>query len=139
MIAYFDKMVDFNRRLVRALKAEGVPMLAGSDALTSGVVGGFSLHEELVLLVDAGLTNEEAIASATRLPAVWMGVDGDRGTIEAGKRADLVLLDPNPLADIANSRRIAGVFSEWPLDQPHNAGCDDGGLGQALCRDQRAV
>lgn len=110
LIAYFDRMVEFHRRLVRALKAEGVPMVAGSDALTSGVVGGFSLHEELELLVGAGLTNAEALASATRLPAVWLGVDGDRGTVEVGKRADLVLLDADPLADVANTRRIAGVM-----------------------------
>lgn len=110
LIAYFDKMVEFHRRLVRALKAEGVPMVAGSDALTSGVVGGFSLLEELELLVGAGLTNAEALASATRLPAVWLGVDGDRGAVEVGKRADLVLLDADPLLDIANTRRIAGVL-----------------------------
>jgi imidazolonepropionase-like amidohydrolase len=110
LIAYFDKMVEFHRRLVRALKAEGVPMVAGSDAMTSGVVGGFSLHEELELLVGAGLTNEEALVSATRLPAMWMGIDGDRGTVEAGKRADLVLLDADPLADVANTRKITGVF-----------------------------
>lgn len=110
LIAYFDRMVEFHRRLVRALKAEGVPMVAGSDAMTSGVVGGFSLHEELELLVGAGLTNEEALASATRLPAIWLGVDSDRGTIEVGKRADLVLLDADPLADIGNTRKISGVF-----------------------------
>lgn len=109
LTAYFDRMVEFHRRLVRALKAEGVPMVAGSDALTSGVVGGFSLHEELELLVGAGLTNAEALASATRLPAEWLGVDGDRGTVEVGKRADLVLLDANPLVDVANTRKIAGV------------------------------
>lgn len=110
LIAYFDKMVEFHRRLVRALKAEGVPMVAGSDALTSGVVGGFSLHEELELLVGAGLTTEEALAAATRLPAIWLGVDKDRGTIEIGKRADLVLLDADPLVNIANTRKISGVF-----------------------------
>jgi imidazolonepropionase-like amidohydrolase len=110
LIAYFDRMVKFHRRLVQALKAEGVPIVAGSDALTSGVVGGFSLHEELELLVGAGLTNQEALAAATRLPAEWLGVDGDRGTVEVGKRADLVLLDADPLLDIANTRKIAGVF-----------------------------
>lgn len=110
LVAYFDRMVEFHQRLVRALKAEGVPMVAGSDALTSGVVGGFSLHEELELLVGAGLTSEEALAAATRLPAEWLGVAGDRGTVEVGRRADLLLLDADPLADIANTRRIAGVF-----------------------------
>jgi len=110
LIAYFDRMVEFHTRLVRACKAAGVPIVAGTDTLTSGVVAGFSLHDELALLVGAGLTNEEALASATRLPAVWLGVDGDRGTIEVGKRADLVLLDADPLADVAITRRIAGVF-----------------------------
>jgi imidazolonepropionase-like amidohydrolase len=110
LIAYFDRMVEFHRRLIKALKAEGVPIVAGSDAGTSGVVGGFSLLEELELLVGAGLTNEEALASATRIPASWLGVNVDRGTIEVGKRADLVLLDADPLVDIANTRRISGVF-----------------------------
>ncbi len=110
LISYFDSMVVFHRRLVKALKGAGVPMLAGTDAMTSGVVGGFSLHEELALLVDAGLTPEEALTSATRLPAEWLGVQGDRGTIEPGKRADLVLLDANPLTDISNAQEIAGVM-----------------------------
>ena len=108
-IRYFDDMVEFHRRLVRAFRAARVPMLAGTDALTSGVIGGFSLHDELALLVEAGLTNEEALASATRLAAAWLGVEVDRGTVEVGKRADLVLLDADPLADIANTRRISGV------------------------------
>lgn len=110
LTAYFERMVEFHTRLVRALKAAGVPIVAGTDTLTSGVIAGFSMHDELELLADAGLTNEEALASATRLPAVWLGVDGDRGTIEIGKRADLVLLDADPLADTANVRKIAGVF-----------------------------
>ena len=109
-VAYFERMVDFHRRLVRAFKAAGVPVVAGTDALNPGCVPGFSLHEELGELVKAGLTNEEALAAATRLPAAWLGVLDDRGTIEAGKRADLVLLDADPLAEIANTRKIAGVM-----------------------------
>ena len=109
-ISYFDRMVDFNRRLVGAFRAAGVPVVAGTDALNPGCVPGFALHDELVLLREAGLTNEEALAAATRVPATWLGVIADRGTIEAGKRADLVLLDADPLVDIRNTRRIAGVM-----------------------------
>lgn len=109
-VAYFERMVDFHRRLVRAFKAAGVPVVAGTDALNPGCVPGFSLHEELGELVKAGLTNEEALAAATRIPAAWLGVLDDRGTVEVGKRADLVLLDADPLSDIANTRKIAGVM-----------------------------
>jgi imidazolonepropionase-like amidohydrolase len=109
-VAYLDRMVGFHQRLVRALKAEGVPMVVGSDTLVSGVVSGFSLHEEMELLAGAGLTNAEVLAAATRVPAEWLGVSGDRGTIVVGKRADLVLLDADPLANVANTRKIAGVF-----------------------------
>jgi len=110
-IAIFERMKVFNNKLVAAFKAEGVPLVAGTDTLTSGVVAGFSLHDELELLAAAGLSAEEVLASATRLPAVWLGVDTDRGTIEPGKRADLLLLDENPLASVANTRKIAGVVT----------------------------
>lgn len=109
-VARFERIIDFNKRLVRTFREAGVPMVAGTDAGSSGVVGGFSLHDELELLVEAGLTPEEALAAATRLPANWLGIDSVVGTIEAGKFADLVLLDANPLTDIRNTRKIAGVF-----------------------------
>lgn len=109
-VAYFDKIVAFNQLLVRALKEQGVPILAGTDAGVSGVVSGFSLHDELALLAEAGLTNEEVLSAATRLPALWLGLESQIGTIEKGKFADLILLDENPLVAIVNTRKIAGVF-----------------------------
>ncbi len=109
-VEYFRKMVDFHVMLVKTFKAAGVPMVAGTDAGASGVVGGFSLHDEIELMVEAGLTAAEALASATRLPATWLGIDSLVGTIALGKQADLILLDANPLTDIKNTRKIAGVF-----------------------------
>jgi imidazolonepropionase-like amidohydrolase len=109
-VARIEKIIEFNKRLVKAFKEAGVPIVAGTDAGSSGVVWGFSLHDELELLVDAGLTPEEALVSATRLPATWLEIDSKVGTVETGKYADLVLLDANPLTDIKNTRKIAGVF-----------------------------
>jgi len=107
---YLDSLITFHKEMVVAFKEAGVPMVAGTDAGTSGIVTGFSLHDELELLVDAGLTNEEALISATRLPAEWLGIDKEVGTVEIGKYADLVLLDANPLEDIKNTKTINGVF-----------------------------
>jgi imidazolonepropionase-like amidohydrolase len=109
-IAKFENYVKFNNLLVKACKAAGVPIVAGTDASTSGVVFGFAMHDELELLVKAGLTNEEALNSATRLAATWLGIQSLVGTIEAGKKADLLLLEANPLDDIKNTKKIAGVF-----------------------------
>lgn len=76
---------------------------------------GFSLHDELQLFVDAGLTSYQALETATRNSAIAMGELDQWGTIEVGKRADLVLLDANPLDDIANTEQIAGVIvrGQW--------------------------
>lgn len=109
-IEHFEKYVKFNLLLVSACKKAGVPIVTGTDAGTSSVINGFSMHDELELLVKAGLTPQEALNSATLLPAQWLGIDKQVGTIETGKLADLILLDENPLTDIKNTRKIAGVF-----------------------------
>jgi imidazolonepropionase-like amidohydrolase len=109
-IAKFDNYVKFNNLLVKACKAVGVPIVVGTDASTSGVVFGFAVHDEMELLVKAGFTNYEALLSATRLSATWLGIESIVGTVEIGKKADLVLLEANPIDDIKNTRRIAGVF-----------------------------
>jgi imidazolonepropionase-like amidohydrolase len=108
--AYFDSMVRFHFKLVKAFKDAGVPIVAGTDVGVSGVVAGFSLHDELELLVQAGLTPQQALNSATLLSAQWLGIDKQIGSIETGKFADLILLDESPLTDIRNTRKIAGVF-----------------------------
>ncbi len=110
-VAQLQRLISINDKLVRAFVAAGLPVLAGTDSLVPGVVAGDALHDELAALVAAGLTPYQALDAATRVPTTWMGVDGDRGTVAVGKRADLLLLDADPLADITNTRRIAGVMA----------------------------
>jgi imidazolonepropionase-like amidohydrolase len=89
----------------------GVRLLAGTDVAGRFLYAGFSVHDELARLVDAGLSPAEALRAATRNPAEALGVLGERGSIEVGKRADLVLLDADPLANIANTKRINAVIA----------------------------
>ncbi len=102
------------RASVAEFRAAGVPVLAGTDANQSAgtpspVAHGPSLHDELALLVDAGLTAAEAVDAATSRPATYFGL-ADRGTISIGKRADLVLIDGDPLADIRATRSVRRVW-----------------------------
>jgi len=99
-----------DEKLVGAMYRAGVPIMAGTDAMNPFCFPGFSLHDELALLVEAGLTPLAALQSATLRPAEFMNRSDEIGTIAAGKRADLVLLDADPLADIHNTTRIRGVF-----------------------------
>lgn len=109
-VAQLEAVVDFNRRLVKAFVEAGIPVFAGTDTGVSGVAPGYSLHEELQALTRAGLTNAQILATATSGPARWLGVASDRGTVEVGQRANLLLLDADPLADISNTRAIAAVI-----------------------------
>lgn len=109
-IAHVEQIISFNKKLVKAFKEVGAPIVVGTDAMNTGVVPGFSLHDELALLVEAGMTPEEVLISATRLPATWLGIDSHVGTVEENKYADLVLLNANPLDNIKNSTNISGVF-----------------------------
>jgi imidazolonepropionase-like amidohydrolase len=96
--------------LVGKINRAGVPMLAGSDCPNPYVYPGFSLHDELGLLVHAGLTPAEALRTATINPARFLGVTDSLGVVSKGKVADLVLLDANPLDDIANTKQIRAVI-----------------------------
>ncbi len=96
-------------QIVGLMNRRGAKLLAGSDMGNPYVYPGFSLHDELALLVEAGLTPLEALRTATVNPAQFFGKEKEFGTIEKGKLADLVLLDANPLADISNTRKINAV------------------------------
>jgi Amidohydrolase family len=104
------KVIEVRRKLIKALHAAGAGLLLGSDAPQVYNVPGFSTHRELEALVAAGLTPYQALETGTRNIAVFLGTQRETGTIETGKRADLVLLDANPLADIRNTTRRAGVM-----------------------------
>jgi imidazolonepropionase-like amidohydrolase len=104
--AVYRKQVDVVGMIARA----NVGILAGTDVLNPFCFPGFSLHDELRLLVEAGLTPLAALQSATLNPARFLGREKDLGTIEKGKLADLVVLDANPLADIGNTGRIHAVL-----------------------------
>jgi cytosine/adenosine deaminase-related metal-dependent hydrolase len=99
----------------RDLKNAGVRLLAGTDMPQPFVFPGFSLHEELELLVRSGLTPLEALRTATYNPAEFLGALDSLGTVTRGKVADLVLLDADPLADIRNTRRISVVIANGRL------------------------
>ena len=99
------------RQLILALHDAGVPLLSGTDAPMRNVPPGFGLHEELAELTRSGLTPIAALRAATLEPARYFGATDSLGTIAVGKVADLVLLDADPRADIANARRIAAVLT----------------------------
>ncbi len=106
--------------LVAAMHRAGVPMLAGTDTGDPYVLPGFALHDELVLLVRAGMTPLEAIQTATLNPARFLGLEATQGTIQKGKLADLILLNANPLTDIQNTQKIDAVILKGRLLTRHD-------------------
>jgi imidazolonepropionase-like amidohydrolase len=88
----------------------GVQLIAGTDMGAVYVIPGFSIHDELQLMVEAGLSPLSVLQSATINPARFLGKEKELGTIEEGKLADLLLLEANPLENIKNTRRIAAVI-----------------------------
>ncbi|MGH9159735.1 MAG: amidohydrolase family protein [Vicinamibacteraceae bacterium] len=99
------------RKVTAALHRAGVPLVAGTDAMGLPlIVPGASLHRELRILIECGLTPYEAIRTATINPAVFLGQDREFGTVAEGKRADLLLVEGNPLQDLTHLRRPMGVM-----------------------------
>ncbi|MEV4538980.1 amidohydrolase family protein [Asanoa sp. NPDC049518] len=108
-VAQHRELFDRQLELVDAMRRAGVPMLAGTDSATPGCFPGFALHDELALLVRAGLSPLEALQAATLEPARFLGRQDHEGTIRRGNVANLVLLDADPLDDIRNTQRIRAV------------------------------
>lgn len=111
---YFQKELE----LVGDMQRSGVGILAGTDCPAAYVIAGFSLHDELALLVKAGLTPIQALQAATRNPAEYLGELRSHGTVQTGKIADLIVLDADPLESITNTTRINAVIQDgWYLSR----------------------
>lgn len=105
-----EKYIAIRNKIVKAIYDAGGRVMAGSDTPEWLLLYGYTLHLELIDLRDAGLSNYAALEAATRNPALFFGTADKSGTIEKGRRADLVLLDANPLDDIANTQKRSGVM-----------------------------
>ncbi len=106
------RYTDFTKKVAGALHRAGVPLLAGTDAMGfPRIAPGASLHRELRLLIESGLSPYEAMRAATVAPAMFLAQDEEFGTIAAGKRADLLLVEGNPLQDIGHLARPVGVMA----------------------------
>ena len=104
------KNFEHSKMLVGEMSRAGVKFIAGTDVLNPYCFPGFSLHDELELLVESGLSPMQALQAATRNAAEFSGKLNVLGTVEEGKIADLVLLDANPLLDITNTTKISTVI-----------------------------
>ena len=112
-----EKGWEMLKENIGKLAQAGIAVLAGTDAANPGTDHGVSMHQEIRLLVSAGLSNEQALAAATSLPALQFQLT-DRGRIAVGLRADLILVDGDPTKDVANVARIAGVWKGgFPIDR----------------------
>lgn len=114
-LALEKKRFQTKLQIVRSMHRAKISLLAGSDSPNANVYPGFSLHDELEFFVQAGLSPFEALQTATFKPAVYFNKAHELGSIEAGRLADLVLLDANPLNDIKNTRRIRAVMTNGRL------------------------
>ena len=109
-IAYKKRLFERELQLVGDMHRAGVRFMTGTDLSAAYVFAGFSVHHEMELLVQAGLTPFEALQASTINPAIFFGEEKNSGTVESGKLANLVLLEANPLTDIRNTQRINAVI-----------------------------
>jgi len=105
-----QKVLSPMQEVVKELHMSGIPLMVGTDLLAPGVIPGYSVHEEMALWQEAGISPVEILRSATIVPAKFMGVNDRLGTVAEGKTASFVLLRSNPLEDISNADQIESVF-----------------------------
>jgi imidazolonepropionase-like amidohydrolase len=117
-VSFTKQRLGTQRANVKRVFDAGVPLVLGTDSGFFGIIMGVSSQIELTLMVEAGLTPEAALATATINAARMLGRDNDIGTLEAGKSADLLILDADPLADIANVKRIHRVVKGGIVYEP---------------------
>ena len=108
--AIASREIELRNKLLKAMSDGGVVILMGTDAPQLFSVPGFSLHRELPVMVAAGMTPYQVLRSGTVNVAKFFNIENEAGTIAVGKRADLLLLDANPLLNIGNVEKVAGVM-----------------------------
>ncbi|HJQ26063.1 MAG TPA: amidohydrolase family protein [Blastocatellia bacterium] len=110
-----QRVLELRDKILKALQEGTGKVMLGSDAPQLFSVPGFSLHREMLAMARAGLTPYQVLAAGTRNPAVYLKAESEFGTVEVGKRADLILVDDNPLKDVANVARRSGVVlrGQW--------------------------
>src|SRR5436853_183870 len=122
-----QRVLDLRNKILKALQEGTGKVMLGSDAPQLFSVPGFSLHREMQAMARAGLTPYQILAAGTRNPAVYLKAESDFGTVEAGKRADLILIDDNPLKDVANVAKRSGVMlrGQWLPEEKLRRMLDD--------------
>jgi imidazolonepropionase-like amidohydrolase len=121
------RWIQLREKLIKAIYDAGGRIMTGSDTPEFLWLYGFGMHHELKALRDAGLSNYAVLEAATRNPSMYLGTIDKVGTIEKGKRADLMLLNANPLADVAATENRAGVMlkGKWHTQQELNSWLDE--------------
>ncbi|CAN5364181.1 amidohydrolase family protein [soil metagenome] len=114
-----QKLVEIRRELTKALYDGGALIALGSDAPQFFNVPGFSIHHEMRMMVDADLTPYEVLVTGTRMPAIYFEKEDEFGTVQQGRRADLILLEANPLENISHVQNRAGVMvrGNWMTEE----------------------
>jgi len=122
-----QRVLELRNKILKALQEGTGKVMLGSDAPQLFSVPGFSLHREMQAMARAGLTPYQILAAGTRNPAVYLKAESDFGTVEAGKRADLILIDDNPLKDVANVAKRSGVMlrGQWLPEEKLRRMLDD--------------